>query len=134
MLKKLCAVNIKANILLSYLSVCTMCLLVFTTIIIFTIISITPIIILGLGEISAGQRDLILYPTGDYLNSTKVGDLSGETVMPRISVPALFDGNFGNLWFIDFTLEDHQHLGNIPAPPPGNHYIWLHEQFDIDKG
>lgn len=62
MIKKFCSVSLKSNSLLTCLSVCTMCLLIYTTIIIITIISITPIIILGLGEITAGQRDIILSP------------------------------------------------------------------------
>lgn len=60
-----------------------MCLLIFTSIIIITIISITPIIILGLGEITAGQRDIILRPTEDYLNCTRIVELTGEPAMPR---------------------------------------------------
>lgn len=85
MQKKLCSVSIKSNSLLSCLSVSTMCLLVFASIIIITIISITPIIILGLGEITAGQRDLILKPMNGQLNTTKVAELSGEIAMPRLS-------------------------------------------------
>jgi hypothetical protein len=72
MKNKLCTVSIKSNGLLSCLSVSTMCLLIYVSIIIITIISITPIIILGLGEISAGQRDVILTPNIGYLNSSKI--------------------------------------------------------------
>ena len=61
-MKNLCSIKLKRNSLLACLSVCTMCLLIFTTIVIITVISITPIIILGLGEIQAGQRDILLYP------------------------------------------------------------------------
>lgn len=72
MQKRLCSVRIQSNSLLSCLSVSTMCLLVFASIIIITLISITPIIILGLGEITAGQRDVILTTNSGFLNTTKI--------------------------------------------------------------
>ena len=75
MIKRFCSVSLESNKLLTCLSVSTMCLLIYTTIIIITIISITPIIILGLGEISAGQRDIILTPNSvkkSFLNNTKI--------------------------------------------------------------
>lgn len=102
MLKKLCAVEVKSSSLLSCLSVSTMCLLIFTSIIIITVISITPIIILGLGEISAGQRDVILTPTQDFINCTKVAELTSLPAMPRqqISITVNDDNAMG--WFIDF--------------------------------
>ena len=104
MLKKLCAVNIKSNSLLSCLSVSTMCLLIFTSIIIITIISITPIIILGLGEITAGQRDVILTPTKDYLNCTKIAQLTALPAMPRqqLTITANEENAMG--WFMDLQL------------------------------
>jgi hypothetical protein len=61
-----------------------MCLLILASIVIITIISVTPIIILGLGEIQAGQRDLILTPVHNYMNVTKITDLSGHKVMARV--------------------------------------------------
>ena len=86
-MKQFCSIQLKKNRLLSCLSVSTMCLLIFTTIIIITIISITPIIILGLGEIAAGQRDIILYPMQDFFNATKVTELAELPVMPRVNIP-----------------------------------------------
>lgn len=102
-MKQLCSIKLKHNRLLSCLSVCTMCLLIFTSIVIITVISITPIIILGLGEISAGQRDVILYPVKDYFNASKVAELVNEPVMPRTSVPILLNNDDYSMgWFIDF--------------------------------
>ena len=103
-MKRLCSVQLKSNRLLSCLSMSTMCLLIFTTIVIITIISMTPIIVLGLGEIAAGQRDIILYPVRDYFNATKVSELSGESAMPRNSIPIDVDGSIGTGWFMDFKL------------------------------
>jgi hypothetical protein len=82
--KRNCTVNIKSNRLMSCLSLSTMCLLILASIVIITIISVTPIIILGLGEIQAGQRDLILTPLNSYMNSTKISDISGHQVMARV--------------------------------------------------
>lgn len=103
---RFCTVSIKSNSLLSCLSVCTMCLLVFTSIIIITIISITPIIILGLGEINAGQRDVVLTPvnTVGYLNSTKISELSGQIAMPRLPTTVIIKGQSGVGWFMDLEL------------------------------
>ena len=75
-MKRLCAVQLKSNPLLTCLSISTMTLLIFSTILIITVISITPIIVLGLGEINAGQRDIILYPVKDFFNATKVSELT----------------------------------------------------------
>jgi hypothetical protein len=61
-IKKNCTVNINSGRLLSCLSLSTMCILIFASIVIITVISITPVIILALGEIDSGQRDLILTP------------------------------------------------------------------------
>lgn len=114
-MKKLCTVNLKSNTLLSCLSISTMCLLIFTSIIIITIISITPIIILGLGEITAGQRDIILTPAKmGYLNATKITELSGEVSMPRISTSVVINGQSGVGWFMDLKLEQDQHCGTLP--------------------
>lgn len=105
MYKKLCTVKIKSNSLLSCLSVSTMCLLVFASIIIITIISITPIIILGLGEINAGQRDVLLTPLNGFLNSSKISELSGQVTMPRLSTRAIINSQSASAWFMDLKLE-----------------------------
>jgi hypothetical protein len=60
--RKNCAVNIKSNGLMSCLSLSTMTLLILASVVIITIINVTPIVILGLGELQDGQRDLILTP------------------------------------------------------------------------
>ncbi len=57
---------------MSGLSLATMTLLVFACVVMITIISVTPIIILGIGELDSGQRDIIISPRLDYLNSTKI--------------------------------------------------------------
>lgn len=113
MRNKFCAVTIKSNSLLSCLSVSTMCLLVFTSIIIITIISITPIIILGLGEITAGQRDVILSPPRGHLNASKIGQLSGQTAMPRLSDSFIINKQGSVGWFMDLNLELENHLGTL---------------------
>ena len=105
MLRKFCAINMKSNSLLSCLSVSTMCLLIFASIVIITIISITPIIILGLGEINAGQRDVILTPREDYLNCTKVRELTQLPVMPRQQIAVKINDREAVGWFMDFELE-----------------------------
>lgn len=137
-IRRLCTINLKSNSLLSCLSISTMCLLIFTSIIIITIISITPIIILGLGEISAGQRDVILTPTqGGYLNATRIGELSGEVAMPRISAPVLVGGVSGVGWFMDFGLEEQQHLGTLVLNKnisESDEPVYLHTQYGIREG
>ncbi len=60
--KKSCTVNIKSNGLMSCLSLSTMTLLILASVVIITIINVTPIVILGLGELQDGQRDLIISP------------------------------------------------------------------------
>ena len=47
--RKSCAIEIKSNTLMSCLSLATMTLLVFASVVIITIIAVTPIIILGIG-------------------------------------------------------------------------------------
>lgn len=138
----MCTVEIKSNSLLSCLSISTMCLLIFTSIIIITIISITPIIILGLGEISAGQRDLILtHNSNGYLNTTKITQLSGQVAMPRISSLILVGSNAkqqgGVGWFMDLNLEAENHLGTLPLNhnlPADQEPVYLHTQFGIKEG
>ena len=61
-LRKSCTIDIKSSTLLSCLSLATMTLLVFASVVIITIISVTPIIILGIGELPEGQRDIIITP------------------------------------------------------------------------
>jgi len=70
--KKSCAINVKSNPLMACLSLSTMCLLITASIVIITVISVSPIVILGLGELQSGQRDLIVLPKERYLNTTKV--------------------------------------------------------------
>jgi hypothetical protein len=48
-LRKSCAIDIESNALMSCLSLATMTLLIFASIVMMTIISVTPIIILGIG-------------------------------------------------------------------------------------
>jgi hypothetical protein len=83
-----------------------MCLLVFTSIIIITIISVTPIIILGFGEIAAGHRDVILTPSSGFLNASKIGELSAQATMPRISFTAKINGLNSVGWFMDLAVEE----------------------------
>ena len=71
-IRKSCAIDIKSNSLMTCLTLSTMGLLVFASIVIITIISVTPIIILGIGELPEGQRDIILKPRLNYLNATQV--------------------------------------------------------------
>jgi hypothetical protein len=47
---------------MSCLSLSTMTLLILASVVIITIINVTPIVILGLGELQDGQRDLIITP------------------------------------------------------------------------
>ena len=61
-----------------------MTLLVFASVVIITIIAVTPIIILGIGELPEGQRDIIITPKLDYLNATQLSDVGKVTAMPRI--------------------------------------------------
>lgn len=71
-ISKNCAVNIKSNRLMSCLSLSTMTLLILASVVIITIINVTPIVILGLGELQDGQRDMIITPKLDYINTTKI--------------------------------------------------------------
>ena len=54
--------------------------------------------------------------------------------MPRYSTPINLnhEDDYATAWFMDFKLENDNHLGNIGEPPniPGN-YIYTHNQFDF---
>ena len=140
MLKKFCLVSIKSTGLLTCLSVSTMCLLIFTTIVIITVISVIFIIILGLGEINAGQRDVILSssdPLDNLINTTRIAEVSGQKAMPRIRALITLNGAFGIGWFMDFDLEQQQHLGTLPITPEqteDDHFVYVHKQFGFKEG
>ena len=90
---------------MSCLSLSTMSLLVLSSIVIITIINVTPIIILGLGELEGGQRDLIIKPTKDYLNATKISLLTGNVAMPRFNSLMIYKyTQVATVWFMDFSL------------------------------
>ena len=74
-LKRICAVEIKSNRLMSCLSLSTMTILTLASVVLITIINVTPIVILGLAELQGGQRDLILYPQQDFFNATKMQEI-----------------------------------------------------------
>lgn len=104
-LHKSCSVNVKSNKLMSCLSLSTMTLLILSSVVIITIINVTPIVILGLGELQDGQRDLIITPKLDFINATKISLFSNQPTMPRISsVILLEDGQRASGWFFDFKL------------------------------
>jgi hypothetical protein len=91
-----------------------MTLLILASIVIITIIAVTPIVILGLGELQEGQRDLIIYPKQDFINTTKLSALSETTAMPRLKVHLVVDsGRQATGWFMDFKLEKEKHLGTL---------------------
>jgi hypothetical protein len=110
---------------------------VFASIIIITIISITPIIILGLGEITAGQRDVLLSSGSGTINASKVGELSGQAAMPRISEIVKINGASSVGWFMDLKLEREQHLGTLQLGNDvgnGEEPIYVHGQFKVGVG
>ena len=69
---------------MSVLSFSTMTLLILASVVIITILAVLPIIILGIGELGQGQRDIILTPRIDYLNATHLSEIASVPVMPRI--------------------------------------------------
>jgi hypothetical protein len=120
--RKACAVEIKSNSLMSCLSLATMTLLVFASVVIITIIAVTPIIILGIGELPEGQRDIIIQPRLDYFNASKISAVGGVNTMPRYFAMMATDyGKQVSCWFMDFQLERDHHLGTIGGGEPPNH-------------
>lgn len=97
--------NIKSNTLLSCLSLSTMTILVFASIVMITIIAVTPIIILGIGELPEGQRDIIVEPQLDYLNATRLSEVADMPVMPRCKLYLDLNGANISAWLMDFKLE-----------------------------
>ena len=132
-LRKSCLLNIKSSRLISCLSLSTMILLVFASIVIMTIISVTPIIILGIGELPSGQRDIIITPRVDFINSTKLEQISQLSVMPRSKLfMSLNNANFVTVWLMDFQKERDNHLGTIGGGEGPNHnFIYAHEDVRI---
>jgi len=52
-----------------------------------------------------GQRDLILYPKLDFMNTTKVSMLSQQSAMPRFKSSLIVNsGKQAQGWFMDFKL------------------------------
>lgn len=99
---------------MSCLSLSTMTLLILASVVIISIINVTPIVILGLGELQDGQRDLIINPKLDFVNVSKIAAISGQKAMPRINTGLFINnGQQANAWFMDFTLEKQMHLGTI---------------------
>jgi hypothetical protein len=48
------------------------------------------------------------------MNSSKIQELSGHTVLPRLKVPLKLKGsNPGTGWFMDLNAERSNHLGTI---------------------
>lgn len=92
-----------------------MTLLIFASVVIITIIAVTPIIILGIGELPEGQRDIVITPKLDYLNATQLSTVGEVTAMPRIMKYMQIEQSgkemFG--WFMDFNKERNNHLGTI---------------------
>lgn len=136
-LKKSCSIDIKSSNLMSCLSLSTMTLLVFASIVMMTIISVTPIIILGIGELPEGQRDIIIEPRLEYLNSTKLSEAGRVTALPRVKLYLGLDkGRAVTGWLMDFRSEREHHLGNIGGDePPMHNFIYAHEElgFAVDQ-
>ena len=101
--RKGCAISVESGSLINTLVCSTMVLLVFSSIVIISIISVTPIVVLAIGELGSGQRDIIIEPKMDYLNATKISELGGVTALPRIKMPVVVDGSKQAVgWLMDF--------------------------------
>lgn len=58
--RKGCTISVESGSLINTLVCSTMILLVFSSIVIISIISVTPIVVLAIGELGSGQRDIII--------------------------------------------------------------------------
>lgn len=95
-------------------SMCLIALLVFTTVVVFTLIAFNPIVILTIAETNSGQRDFIIRPKSPHLNSTKISEVSSFKSMPRVVTDlVLNESKKANGVFLDFDLEEEQHLGTF---------------------
>ena len=121
---------------MSCLSLATMTLLVFASVVIITIIAVTPIIILGIGELPEGQRDIVLEPRLEYLNASKVSSIGQVVAMPRLmALLELSSGQQVTGWFMDFTKERQHRLGTIAGfEPPSHRYVYVHEDIGLKPG
>lgn len=83
-----------------------------------------------------GQRDLIIKPTKNFLNATRISELTNNVAMPRFSSMMVYKNTqIATVWFMDFSLEKQQHLGTIGGDEPANHrFIYAHESLDIKAG
>jgi hypothetical protein len=139
MLKKLktsCSLPLKSGNLINALVFFTITLLILSSIVIITIISVTPIVMLAIGELQSGQRDIILTPRLDYLNATKLSEVGNVSAMPRHRAYMAVNSASNVVgWFMDFKLEKQNHLGTIGGDEPDNHsYIYAHESIGLVKG
>lgn len=88
---------------------------------------------LAIGELQSGQRDIILEPRLDYLNTTKLSEVGSVVAMPRHKVHMAINSASNVVgWFMDFKLEKQNHLGTIGGDEPDNHtYVYTHESIGV---
>jgi hypothetical protein len=104
--KKGCSISLQSGPLVNSVVFATMILLIFSSITIISIISVTPIVMLAIGELGSGQRDIIIHPRMNYINASKITELGGLTAMPRIQEHLMVNANVSVMgWFMDLTLE-----------------------------
>jgi hypothetical protein len=123
-----CAISLQSGTLINSLVFATMVLLVFSSIVIISIISVTPVVMLAIGELGSGQRDIILQPRLDYINATRITEVAAMPAMPRIKTYLEIDGRANAMgWLMDFQLERDNHLGTIGGnEPPQHSLIYAH--------
>ena len=104
----------ESTALTNCVSVCLIALLVFATVVVFTLIAYNPIVILTIAETNSGQRDFIVKPKSPHLNSTKIDEVSSFRPMPRVVTDlVLNESRKANGIFLDFDLEEQQNLGTF---------------------
>ena len=91
---------------------------------------------LGLGELSSGQRDIILTPQMSYLNASKISEMGGVTTLPRMVQSMVINGSiWSDGWLMDFRGERENHLGTIGGDEPeGHNYFYGHYSLEVEEG
>ncbi len=74
---------------------------------------------------------MILQPEVEFMNVTKVKELSGENVLPRLKVGIKVKGDLtGTGWFMDLNAERESHLGTIGGgESPGHRNVYVHSSY-----
>lgn len=133
---KQCLPGMSSDTPLQCVSIAFISLLVFTTVIVSTILAFNPIILLNIAQLDTGHRDFIIKTNASCFNATKVAQLTSLSPMPRVKSRMILDnGKTAVGWFMDFHKETELGLGFINAEDSSlNGSLFAHSSLGLKEG